>query len=174
VKFSNLIHNWNIHIRDELPCKFSALQRVAALPFCLTLRNLFSFPSTLNKLCDLLRRMLRCQTFLLPTLSNHPQHNLIDELLPPLLFGITEYQISVRVCSVSAFLMASSRNILSISEWLIFMYLNCSFFNGWSQRPLGLRHELSSLPRTLGSWIRIPLKEWVSVCVYSVFVFFCL
>jgi hypothetical protein len=32
-----------------------------------------------------------------------------------------------------------------------------------SQYPLGLRHELSSLARTLGSWVRIPLKEWMSV-----------
>jgi hypothetical protein len=39
-----------------------------------------------------------------------------------------------------------------------------------SQWPRGLRHELSSLTRTLGSWVRIPLKVWMSVCVYSVFV----
>jgi hypothetical protein len=36
--------------------------------------------------------------------------------------------------------------------------------------PRGLRHELSSLARTLGSWVRIPLEAWMSVCVYSVFV----
>jgi hypothetical protein len=39
-----------------------------------------------------------------------------------------------------------------------------------SQWPRGLSHELSSLARTLGSWIRIPLKVWMFVCVYSVFV----
>jgi hypothetical protein len=33
-----------------------------------------------------------------------------------------------------------------------------------------LRHELSSPPRTLGSWIRIPLKACISVCIYSLFV----
>jgi hypothetical protein len=27
-------------------------------------------------------------------------------------------------------------------------------------------NEMSSLARTLGSWVRIPLKAWVSVCVY--------
>jgi hypothetical protein len=32
-----------------------------------------------------------------------------------------------------------------------------------SQWPHGLRHELSSLVRTLGSWVRIPLKAWMSV-----------
>jgi hypothetical protein len=42
-----------------------------------------------------------------------------------------------------------------------------------SQRPRGLRHELSSLARMLGSWVRIPLKAWMSVCVYSVFVLSC-
>jgi hypothetical protein len=41
------------------------------------------------------------------------------------------------------------------------------------QWPRGLRQELSSLPRTLGSWVRIPLKAWMSMCVYSVFVLFC-
>jgi hypothetical protein len=37
-----------------------------------------------------------------------------------------------------------------------------------SQWPCGLRYELSSLARTLGSWVRIPLKASVSVCVYCV------
>jgi hypothetical protein len=35
-----------------------------------------------------------------------------------------------------------------------------------SQWPRGLRHELSSLARTLGSWVRIPLKIWMSVCAF--------
>jgi hypothetical protein len=39
-----------------------------------------------------------------------------------------------------------------------------------SQWPRGLRHELSSLARTLGLWIRISLEAWMSVRVYSVFV----
>jgi hypothetical protein len=42
-----------------------------------------------------------------------------------------------------------------------------------SQWPRGLRHEPSSLAGTLGSWVRIPLKAWMSVGVYSVFVLFC-
>jgi hypothetical protein len=39
-----------------------------------------------------------------------------------------------------------------------------------SQWPRGLRHELSSLARTLGSWVRIPLKARMSVlcvCVWG-------
>jgi hypothetical protein len=31
-------------------------------------------------------------------------------------------------------------------------------------------HEPSSHAGTLGSWVRIPLEAWMSVCVYSVFV----
>jgi hypothetical protein len=37
-----------------------------------------------------------------------------------------------------------------------------------SQWPRGLRHELSSPARTLGSWVRIPPKARMSACVYSV------
>jgi hypothetical protein len=43
-----------------------------------------------------------------------------------------------------------------------------------SQWPCGLRHEPSSPAPTLGSWLRIPPETWMSVCVYSVFVLFCL
>jgi hypothetical protein len=39
-----------------------------------------------------------------------------------------------------------------------------------SQWRGGLRHELSSFSHTLGTWVRIPLKTWILVCVYSVFV----
>jgi hypothetical protein len=45
--------------------------------------------------------------------------------------------------------------------------------NRRSQWPRGLRHEPSSPTRTLGSWVRIPLEAWMSVCVYFVFVLFC-
>jgi hypothetical protein len=34
---------------------------------------------------------------------------------------------------------------------------------GRSQWPRSLRHELSSIAWTLGSWVRIPLKAWTSV-----------
>jgi hypothetical protein len=41
------------------------------------------------------------------------------------------------------------------------------------QWPRGLRHELSALARTLRPWVRITLKAWMSVCVFSVFVLSC-
>jgi hypothetical protein len=46
-------------------------------------------------------------------------------------------------------------------------------FNHRSQWPRGLRHELSSLARTLGSLDRIPLEIWIFICVYSVFMLSC-
>jgi hypothetical protein len=47
-------------------------------------------------------------------------------------------------------------------------------FERQSEWPRGLRHELSPPAQTLGSWVRIPLKAWIFVCVYSVFVLSCL
>jgi hypothetical protein len=44
--------------------------------------------------------------------------------------------------------------------------------NSWSQWPSNLRHELSSPAQILGSCVLIPLV-WMSVCVYSGFVLFC-
>jgi hypothetical protein len=41
------------------------------------------------------------------------------------------------------------------------------------QWPRCLRHEMSSPAPTLGSWVRIPLKAWMSVCFPSVFVLSC-
>jgi hypothetical protein len=46
-------------------------------------------------------------------------------------------------------------------------------FDGWSQWPRGLEHEMSSPAWTLGSWVRISLEAWMSVCVYSVFMLSC-
>jgi hypothetical protein len=37
----------------------------------------------------------------------------------------------------------------------------------------GLRHELSSPAQIMGSWVQIPLEACMSLCVYSVFVLFC-
>jgi hypothetical protein len=39
--------------------------------------------------------------------------------------------------------------------------------------PRCLRHEPSSPARTLRSWVRIPLKAWMLVCVYFVCVALC-
>jgi hypothetical protein len=47
-------------------------------------------------------------------------------------------------------------------KWQYFMICD-----GRSQWQRGLRHKLSSLALALGSWVRIPLKAWMSVlCVF--------
>jgi hypothetical protein len=52
-------------------------------------------------------------------------------------------------------------------------YIITIISSGRSQRPCGLRHEPSSPARTQGSWVGIPLEAWMSVCVYFVFMLFC-
>jgi hypothetical protein len=52
-------------------------------------------------------------------------------------------------------------------------FVSLTYSLGRSQWPRSLRHELPSLARTLGSWVPIPLEVWMSVCVYSGFVLFC-
>jgi hypothetical protein len=47
-----------------------------------------------------------------------------------------------------------------------FYYLIFKQCGGLSWWPRGLGHELSSLARTLGSWVRIPLKAWMSVYAF--------
>jgi hypothetical protein len=37
-----------------------------------------------------------------------------------------------------------------------------------SDRPRGLRQEMFTPARTLGSWVRIPLEAWMSVCLFCV------
>jgi hypothetical protein len=45
---------------------------------------------------------------------------------------------------------------------------------GQTQWQCGLRHELILLGRTLGSWVRIPLRAWLfSVCVVCAFLCVC-
>jgi hypothetical protein len=53
------------------------------------------------------------------------------------------------------------------------VYACCIEHQSRQQRPRGLRHELPSPAQTLGSWVRIPLEAWMSVCVYSVFILPC-
>jgi hypothetical protein len=43
----------------------------------------------------------------------------------------------------------------------------------WSQWSHGLRYKMSSLPRTLGSCIRISLKAHGYLCAFILFVLFC-
>jgi hypothetical protein len=56
---------------------------------------------------------------------------------------------------------------------IVFRKIVCKDYKCRSQWPRRLSHELSSLSRTLGSWVPIPLETWMSMCVYSVFVLSC-
>jgi hypothetical protein len=50
---------------------------------------------------------------------------------------------------------------------LVSIFISAEVVLGRSEWPRGLRHELSSLARTLRSCVRIPLKAWMSVlCVF--------
>jgi hypothetical protein len=45
-----------------------------------------------------------------------------------------------------------------------------SYSHSRSQWPHGLTHDLPSPAQTLVSWVQIPLKAWMFMCFYSVFV----
>jgi hypothetical protein len=87
---------------------------------------------------------------------NEPQftHFVIHENIWTLIMKSRKLYITVR-------LWTNCRNSLLVTQL------------GRSQWPRGLRHELSSPARTLRLWVRIPLEAWMSVCVYYVFVLFC-
>jgi hypothetical protein len=57
--------------------------------------------------------------------------------------------------------------------YLNFEFITTDIADSRSQWPRGLRHELSSPAQTLGSWVRIPLEAWMSVCAYSVCAVLC-
>jgi hypothetical protein len=69
--------------------------------------------------------------------------------------------------------MRGSTGFISVGVTNFFFAYGSGPSDSRSQWPRGLRHELSSLARTLGSWVRIPVEAWMSVCVYSVCVVLC-
>jgi hypothetical protein len=46
----------------------------------------------------------------------------------------------------------------------IHIYISCR-----SRWACGLRHELSALAQKLGPWVPIPLKVWMSVCAFILY-----
>jgi hypothetical protein len=61
------------------------------------------------------------------------------------------------------YLISSILNLPHLSQVLSFSLGHV--FVRRSQWPRGLRHELSSPARALGSWVRIPLKAWMSAFI---------
>jgi hypothetical protein len=78
-------------------------------------------------------------------------------------------QISILRLQVAV--VFTSVNIQTFYTFYIYIYIYIPCPSQW---PRGLTHELSSLARKLRSGVRIPLKAWMSVCIYSVFVLFCI
>jgi hypothetical protein len=75
--------------------------------------------------------------------------------------GITSQKIVLIITAVrTSYLIIKKVKKINLSLYLI----NCR-----SQFPRGLRHKLSSLARTLESWVRILLKTWMSVCAYILY-----
>jgi hypothetical protein len=56
---------------------------------------------------------------------------------------------------------------------LVMLLSDGDIIHGWSQWPRRLKRELSSPARTLGSWVLIPLKSWMFVYAFILFVFSC-
>jgi hypothetical protein len=57
------------------------------------------------------------------------------------------------------------RLVPPMGECLKYKFHNCE---SRSQSLRGLRHEMSSPARTLGSWVRIPFKAWMCLCLFCV------
>jgi hypothetical protein len=73
------------------------------------------------------------------------------------------------------FLQAEDGSIMSLwnADWLSLDYIMLCLRRHWSQWPCALRHELSSLTRTLGLWVQIPLMAWMFVYLFCICVVLC-
>jgi hypothetical protein len=70
------------------------------------------------------------------------------------------------ICDVDFVSSRRTRCALLFSYVLVYFYITAYRILSRSQYPRGLRYELSSLARTLGLWIRIPLRAWMfGVCM---------
>jgi hypothetical protein len=74
------------------------------------------------------------------------------------------------LCTIDlgCFALETKFDCSSVDRLLCLSLCNVEHVRSRSQWPRSLRNELSSLVRTLRSGNRIPLKAWMSVCVYSV------
>jgi hypothetical protein len=84
-----------------------------------------------------------------------------------ILLGLTSQKITLVILTT----MRTS-NLTYFNSNLIMLYRDMPAIE-----PSGLRHVLSSLARTLGSLVRIPLRAWmfgVCMCLFCICVFLCL
>jgi hypothetical protein len=89
----------------------------------------------------------------------------------------TNHSNSYRSCMVEGFfcLRLIFRGVGGNTRMMVWLLDFCAIIiHCRSKWPRGLRHKLSSPAPTLGSWVRILLEAWMSVCVYSVFMLSCM
>jgi hypothetical protein len=83
------------------------------------------------------------------------------------------HYFKIQLCTKGSWRSCTTCGTISKKTAVVYEKFNIAMSTeGRPQWPRGLRHELSSLARKLGSWVRIPLKAWMPVCAYSVFVLF--
>jgi hypothetical protein len=89
-------------------------------------------------------------------------------------FVIRRYMVRISAGTLAILIISFSPR--QMSGYQLKLSCSCSpphLHSNPLQWPRNLRHELPSLARTLGSWVRVPSKASLSVCVYSVFVLSC-
>jgi hypothetical protein len=155
--------SWNCkyHYRTDLPLGGSVPEFIRKCHWTLT-TDLFTWKSkTENDLCSpLVAIFLSC---LLVGDSGTNAEKINFESLPPKAH-ISQQDTLIRFRIINYWNREHLSNLPCI-----FPYINLYR----SQCPRGLKHDLSSLARSLGSWVRIPLNAWMTVCVYSVFMLSC-
>jgi hypothetical protein len=73
-----------------------------------------------------------------------------------------------KIAEMEGFELKPQSSVMFTHHLLIIYGLFNDTTNSWNYMmsitwPRGLRHELSSLARTLRSWVRIPFKAWMSL-----------
>jgi hypothetical protein len=101
--------------------------------------------------------------------ENPPLGTILRQLHPLSILTLYLLQINQCYCTIpfSVMKVNVSQTVPQINFCVHFVFLPPIRRSQW---PHGLRRELSSLARTRRSWVRIPFKVWMFVCVYSVFV----
>jgi hypothetical protein len=120
----------------------------------------------INTTCIIKISIYFCSKFLsfrVTVCFTNPDYRLIRMSFPPLL----------RICECLLYIEVGVKKMMTELKGTIqFIALKISWAEHSDRAVQGMNH-LRSLARTLGSWVRIPLEAWMSVCVYSVRVLLC-
>jgi hypothetical protein len=121
-------------------------------------------PAWLKNIIMTLRKRCRCTINNQNGLSSNPRaptHK--SSILPKILqFSFNR----IKLCIISSLrTKVRFQNLLEMEVHSLH-YIMPSDFSCRSQWPCSLRHKPSSPARTLGSWVRIALEAWMSVCLF--------